>query len=125
MKAAAVAVTVLGLVLVAASAVWGSLFPVTRAWTPEKATRISEIKARLNDLGFAMQRASTNRIHSSPDPATLKAEYDTLNKEFDQLKADFESADQRPKTASTILKWSGISLLLVGVIGLYAAGQSN
>ena len=115
---------VLGFMLLVASSAWSTLFPPTKAWTPEKARRISEVKARLNDLSFQLARSS-DRIHSGPDPATLKTEYNALKKEFDQLANDFESATEAPQTVSKVLKLTGISLAALGVIGWYAVKQSS
>ncbi len=55
----------------------------------------------------------------------MKAEYEKLRVENDQLNADFKSATESPKTTSTILKWSGISIALVGIVGWYAVNQSR
>jgi hypothetical protein len=123
MKSAVVAAIILGLVLFLASGIWSTLFPATNSWTPEKASRLSEIKGRLNDLSFQLQSAA-RRPHSGPDPSTLKTEYDALNKEFDVLKTDFETAAERPQTVSRILKWSGISLVALGVIAWYVVKDS-
>ncbi len=124
MKSAVLVAMMLGFGLFIASALWSTLFPATNSWTPEKAARLSEIKARLNDLSFQLQRAS-GRMHSGPDSGTLKAEYNALNKEFDELKTDFETAAQRPQTVSKILKWTGLSLAAAGIIGWYAVNQSR
>jgi hypothetical protein len=113
-----------GFALLIASGLWQSLFPPTNVWTPEKASRISEVKARLNELSFTLPRAKI-RIAGGPDPATLRVEYDTLTKEFEQLKMEFESATNAPRTASMVLKWSGICLAGIGVIGWYAVKQTS
>lgn len=123
MKFAVLGAIVLGCAFLILSVVWSSVFPPTNSWTPEKAKRISEVKARLNDLGFQLERAG--KIHSGPDPGTLKAEYNTLRKEFDELRTSFESVASSPQTASKILKWSGISIAICGVIGWYAINQSR
>ena len=108
-----------GLMLLVFSSIWSTLFPPTSSWTPEKASRISEVKARLNDLSFVINDPR-HSMHSGPDRGELKAEADTLLKEFEQLKADFESATERPQIAAKVLKWTGISLAIVGIIGWYA-----
>jgi hypothetical protein len=123
MKSAVIVAIILGFVLFLASGIWSTLFPATNSWTPDKAARLSEIKGRLNDLSFQLQSAA-NRMHSGPDPATLKTEYDALNKEFDVLKTDFETAAERPQTVSRILKWSGLILAALGIIGWYAVKDS-
>jgi hypothetical protein len=114
----------LGFALLIASSLWTTIFPPTLSWTPEKAQRSAEIKDRLTNLGFALY-AAEYRPHSGPDPGTLKAEYDALMKENAQLNADFTSATETPETISNILKWSGISLAALGIIGWYAIKQSS
>lgn len=114
----------LGFVLLIASFLWATLFPPTRSWTLEKAARLSEVKAEINNLGAQIYKAS-NRTYGGPDPGTLKAEYDGLLAEFETLKADFESATEAPRTVTTLLKWSGISLAILGIIGWYAVQQTS
>jgi hypothetical protein len=119
----ALGIVVLGFAQLAASSVWGTLFPPTQSWTLEKADRMSKVKASINDVGAAIYKAK-QRIHAGPDPGPLQAEYDALTKEFDQLKQEFESAAERPQTASAYLKWAGISLAIVGLVGWYAVKDS-
>ena len=85
--------------------------------------RSTEVKARLSDLG-PLVNPPNPRMHRGPDPATLKAEFDALMKENEQLDAEFSSAADSPKTASAILKWTGISLAVLGIIGWYAVKQA-
>ena len=114
----------LGFALLIASSVWTTLFPPTRSWTLEKAERMSEVKARINDVGAMLYKA-THHIHSGPDPGSLKAEFDALTKEFEVLKADFESATLRSNSIAAFLKWTGISLAALGIIGWYAVKQTS
>jgi hypothetical protein len=122
MKAAALGTIVFGFLLVLVSVAWGRLFPATNSWTPDKAARISEIKAKLNELGFQIN-SPKNKIHGGRDPAAMKQEYDKLNAEFDELKNAFESAADTPKTVSSVFKWLGIAVALVGIGGYYATNQ--
>ena len=55
----------------------------------------------------------------------MKVEYEKLRIESDQLNAEFKDATEGPKTTSSILKWTGISLALVGLVGWYAVKQSR
>jgi hypothetical protein len=114
----------LGFVLLLASGLWSTLFPPTRTWTVDKASRLSEIKARINDLGAQLYKAK-GRTYGGADPGPIQAEYDVLTKEFDQLKTDFESTTGRTQKTATVLKWTGISLATLGIIGWYAVKQSS
>ncbi len=116
----------LGLLLLVLSGLWPTLFPGTAIWTPEKAERWAVVKDRLHNLSFAVNRAETRvSIHSGGDPSATKQEYEQLKIEGAQLKADFETAASRPSTVSKYLKWTGISLSAIGIIGWYAAKQAS
>jgi hypothetical protein len=64
-------------------------------------------------------------LQKGEDLGQMKAEYEQLRKENDELNADYASAAETPKTVATYLKWSGLSIALVGVIGYYAVNQSR
>lgn len=113
----------LGFLLLVASSVWTSLFPATSSWTPEKAQRSAEVKDRLANLG-PLVNAPTRSMHSGADRGVLKAEFDQLIRENEQLNAEFQSAYDRPNTFANLLKWSGISLAIIGIIGWYAVKDS-
>jgi len=115
-----------GLLLLALSGVWPTLFPGTAIWTPEKAARWAEVKDRLHNLAFTVNRAETRvSMHSGSDPAATKTEFEQLKAEGELLKADFELAANRPHAVSRILKWSGISLAVLGIVGWYAVKQTS
>jgi hypothetical protein len=114
----------LGFALLVFSGLWSTIFPPTQSWTLEKSKRMSDVKARINDVGAMLYKA-TQRRHAGPDPGPIQAEYDALSKEFAQLKSEFESATERPQTTSKLLKWTGISLAVIGIIGLYAVKNSS
>ena len=115
----------IGFLLLVLSGLWPTLFPGTAIWTPEKAERWSVVKDRLHNLSFAVNRSETNvRMHGGSDPAATKQEYEQLKIEGTQLKADFEIAADRPNTVSKYLKWTGISLAVIGIIGWYAVKES-
>jgi hypothetical protein len=113
----------LGALLLILSGVWTTIFNGKSTWTPEKAARSSEIKARLHNLAFTVN-SPTPSLQRGEDLGKLKAEYEQLRKENDELNADFKSAAEAPKSASQIMKWSGISLAAIGLVGWYAAKQS-
>jgi hypothetical protein len=124
MKAIAFGALGLGFALLILSGLWTTLFPGTSSWTPEKSARSAEIKARLSNIGPLVMNPPRS-MHAGQDAGTLKAEFDALKEEDAQLNAEFESARDTPRTASKILKWSGISLAVLGLVGFYAAKQSE
>jgi hypothetical protein len=113
-----------GFLLFALSALWSTLFPASARWTPEKAKRSAEVKVKLHNMSFIVN-APTTSMHSGPDLGKLRAEYEELRKENDQLNADFTSAAETPQTISKFLKWTGLAIALVGLIGYYAVSQSR
>jgi len=113
-----------GFLLLVLSGLWPKMFPATISWTPEKANRSSEIKNKLHNMAFTVNSPKPS-VRPGQDLAKLKAEFEALKKENDELNAAFTSADQGPKTISKILKWSGISLAVLGVVGWYAVNQSR
>jgi hypothetical protein len=116
----------LGLLMLALSAVWVSMFSGEAGWTKEKADHWGDVKNRIHNLAFLVNAPpGTIKLHSGEDLGQLKAEYDQLQKENEQLKAEFSGDYDTPRTASKALKWAGISLTLVGIIGWYAVSQSR
>jgi hypothetical protein len=122
--AVATGLILFGLALFAMSFAWASIFSGASKWTPEKEKRTTEIKARLYDLSFIVN-APRPKLHSGQDIGQLKAEYEQLKKESEQLNEEFLSARDTPQTTSKYLKWTGISLAAVGIVGWYAVKQQD
>jgi hypothetical protein len=114
----------LGFVLLALSFAWVSMFPGSSTWTQEKAARSTEIKGKMHNLAFIVN-APNPRLHAGQDLGQLKAEYEQLRKENEQLNADFESAYNSPRTTANVLKWTGLSFAVLGLIGWYAVKQTS
>jgi hypothetical protein len=114
----------IGFLLFALSFAWASMFPGTSRWTAEKAQRSSEIKGKMHNLAFIVN-APNPKLHAGQDLGQLKAEYEQLRKENEQLNAEFESAYNSPRTTATALKWTGLSLAILGIIGWYAVKQTS
>jgi hypothetical protein len=122
----AFAITGLGLLLLIFSFLWVALFSGQSAFTKEKAERWGDVKQRLHNLAFVVNAPPGSvKMHGGPDPAQAKAEYEELKVEDTQLAAEFSGAYDTPRTMATILKWSGLSLAVVGIIGWYAVTQSR
>jgi hypothetical protein len=126
MKVAVFVLIGVGMSMLVLSGIWPTLFPGTSTWTPEKAARWAEVKDRLHNLGFTVNNPQARiSMHGGPELGKAKEEFDQLNLEGDQLKATFQSAHDSPHTVARILKWTGISLAIVGIIGWYAVSQSR
>lgn len=107
-----------GLLLVVLSSMWVTLFPGTSSWTEEKASRWAEVKDRLHNLSFIVNAPPGSvRMHGGRDYGEVKTEYDQVKAEAEQLRGEFESAYNSPRTTSMILKWTGISLAGIGIVG--------
>ena len=124
MKPIATAAIGLGIFLFLLSAGWNTIFPPTSRWSVEKAKRMSEVKGKIHNLAFIVNAPKPN-LQRGQDIGQLKAEFEQLKKENEELNADFASATETPKTVARFLKWSGISIALVGIIGWYAVNQQN
>ena len=115
----------LGFALLLMSGLWSTLFPATSTWTTEKAERWSEVKHRLHNLSFVVHAPpGRTKMYGGPDPAQAKQEYDQLDKEEKVLSAEFQSAYDRPNTIATFLKWTGITLAGLGILGWLAVRES-
>ena len=126
MKNIAFGILGLGLILVLLSGLWTTLFPGTSAWTPEKSAEWTKVKDRLHTLKFVVNAAAAKpSMHSGEDTAQAKQEYEQLKVKHEELSKEFYGIHDRPYTIARILKWSGISLAAVGLIGWYAANQSG
>ena len=124
MKAVVAGLIAFGLVLFLLSALWTTIFPPTARWTDEKASHALEVKSKLHNLAFIVN-APKPSLQKGQDLGQMKAEYEQLKKENEELNSDFASAAETPKTVATFLKWSGLSIALVGVVGWYAVNQSR
>ena len=115
-----------GLLLLIAGGVWTSVFTGTSSWTQEKDNRLAEVGKRMHVLTFVVGNAEANpSMHGGPDLPKAKAELMALREENKALMEEFKGIQSRPQTMSKVMKWSGISLMLVGIAGWYAVNQSN
>lgn len=115
-----------GLLMVALSGVWTSLFGSSSAWTDEKAKHWTSVKERMSALSLVANAPPGQRkMHGGSDPIQAKEEFEKLKAENEQLAAEFTGTYNAPRTASKFLKWGGISLAVVGLIGWYAVKNAS
>lgn len=121
MKAIAPVAIALGFLLVVVSLIWPMLFPATRTWTDEKSRRLKELSAKAQyAMGKLEMAQSKPSMSSGENPAILKRKADEMKKELKVLQEEFTSAKESPQTMSTIFKWSGIGVMLAGIVGYVA-----
>jgi hypothetical protein len=63
-------------------------------------------------------------MHSGPDRGVAKVQYERLKQESEKFAAEFQSARNRPRTAAAIMKWAGISLAGLGIVGWFLVKDS-
>jgi hypothetical protein len=114
----------LGFFLLLLSTLWSSLFPATSTWTNEKATRSADVKARMAYLG-GIVNSPNGKGRSAAEVEKAKTEFEALKAENEQLNSEFTSAAETPQTLARVMKWSGISLAAIGIIGWYAASKTG
>ena len=67
----------------------------------------------------------TPSMHGGPDPLSPKLNSHPVVDQCKSLTDEFKGIQARPRTMSKFMKWSGISLTLVGLAGWYAVSQSR
>jgi hypothetical protein len=101
--------------------VWGVLFPASRSWTVEKNARMSELSEKGHILGGQLDVAKRRpNMHGGRSAAELEAEYKQVTEELTQLREEFESKRDTPKTMASYLRWSGIAFVVAGAIIVFA-----
>jgi hypothetical protein len=116
----------LGVLLLLTGVVWANWFSGGSGFTLEKAERWNEVKNRIHNLAFVVNAPpGTIKLHKGQDIGQAKAEFEALKKESEQLEAEYSGAYESPKTTAKVLRWTGLSLAVIGVIGWYAVNQSN
>ena len=120
MKIAAYGLIGLGFLLLVLSSAWVSMFPGTSSWTMEKDARWSQVKNRLHVLRIVVGNGETSPgMRTAPNIASAKKELEALKQENERLAAEFEGIQSQPHTVSRILKWAGVSLAALGIVGWY------
>lgn len=118
--AIAYGVLAVGLTLFILSQFWVQMFPGTSTWTPERAEEWAQVKDRLHNLSFVVHDTSGEPPRRHPNKEAAKAEYDKVKARANELRTMFETAYDAPRTTATVLKWTGISLFALGLVGWFA-----
>lgn len=103
------------------SVIWPVLFPATRTWTDEKSRRLKELSGKTQFLMGKIEYAKSNpSMTRGENPAEMKQRADKMMAELKTLQDEFSGAVDSPKTVSTVLKWSGVGVMALGVVGYLA-----
>ena len=79
---------------------------------------MSELSGKAHKLYYQVELAKRKpNMTGGKNPAVMQEKYKKVMDELDVLKEQFHAADEGPKTISSYLKWSGIAIFGVGVIG--------
>lgn len=110
-----------GLLLLGLSSVWTMFSDGSSRWTQEKADQWSKINDRLHLLSFAVHAPPGSEVSGRlGKPEDVKAEYDRVKQANEAFAAEFEEASNGPKRTAAKLKWTGVALAAVGVVGAFA-----
>jgi hypothetical protein len=115
----------LGVVLLAASAAWAILFPASRAWTPEKSARLTQVGNECSAIKLQLNKPGKPSTKPGEAPAELKAKFEQLDAEYKQLYLEFSGATESPKKAKRFLWWSGIAFVVAGGLIVFATREGS
>jgi hypothetical protein len=120
MKSLSVVAVALGLLFLVVSVLWGVLFPPASSWTVEKNDRMSELSLKGHALSGELDAARRRPSMHGKSADQIEAEYKQVSEELKQLREDFESKRDSPKTMAKYLRWSGIAFVIAGAIIVFA-----
>jgi hypothetical protein len=111
-----------GVLLVAFSAAWSTLFASSDRWSQEQETELTELGNETRLLRFKIVEAQARpRMHSGQNPGELIVEHRKVREQYDKLKAEFEGVRDRPASTARALRWTGIALVSVAGLLLVAS----
>jgi uncharacterized coiled-coil DUF342 family protein len=96
------------------------MFPASSSWPQEKNERMSELSRKAHNLGGEVDVARRRPSMHGRNPAELEAEYKQVTEELTQLREEFQGKQSRPKTMSSIMRWSGVAFIIAGGLIVFA-----
>ena len=121
MKSLPVIAVGVGAALLAASLVWGMLFPASRSWTDEKSERMSDLGTQAHKLGGQLEAARGRpTMHGGRNAAEVEAEYKQVTAELAELREEFEGKRDGPQTTASYFRWTGVICVALGAVVMMA-----
>ena len=115
----ALGVTILGGLLLVLSFAWGFIFSAEQAWTPEKSDMVRQLSSEVQSLHMKVKLGERNpEAYGGRDPVELNQEYEQAKAKLATLKAEFEQVTQAPRSTASLLRWTGLVGLIIGLVAL-------
>lgn len=114
-----VGLVILGLLLMAISAVWPQLIQSERGlWTEQQALEHTQIAADLHRLEHEVMHAD-NSSHQASSGDNSTANYQQAKAHYQQSDAQLRNAQYWSQDVAEWIKWFGMACCLTGTIGYY------
>ena len=116
----------LGALLLVTSIAWPMVFPSTSYWDQADEDQLEEIQSKVHNLSYLVAQAE-----QQTDPRKNKMsgekmmEYRELKVKAQEMLDERDAAIQRPGFISSLLRYTGLGGLVVGVIGYYVVREAD
>ena len=111
----AIVCIVLGLILLGGSFAWPRLIKDDHVWSDDQAHQLSQAAAELHHMTHAAAEAQLKNI-SDAERARWDAELKATEEHYDKYRSELDRAKRVRNTAAVVMRWSGVALLLIGIV---------
>lgn len=115
----------LGLLIVAFSYVWPRLVGTGQAWTMEQHDEYARTVAEIHQGTEVTDQAHDERPSAGSSQNGPSQKLEQAKARLDRLNEQLEAARTGRAATSRIIKWSGIALVLVGVVAHFIHHHSS
>ena len=111
----AVVCIVLGLILLGVSFAWPRLIRDDQVWSDDQAHELSQAAASLHHMTHEAAEAQLKKI-SDAERARWDAELKAAQDRYAKSRSELDRAKRVRNTAAAVMRWSGVALLLIGIV---------
>lgn len=123
-QAGPVALIITGAFVLVASIAWPTVFPASTYWSESDEAELEEMQSRVHNLSYLAAQAEEQPSRRKPRISGEEfAEYRDLREKTQQRLTDRDYAISRPGFIGSILRWSGIAALMIGVSIYYVVRE--
>jgi hypothetical protein len=119
----AIVCIVLGLILLGVSFAWPRLIKDDQVWSDDQAHELSQAAASLHHMTHEAAEAQLKKT-SDAERARWDAELKAAQDRYEKSRSQLDRAKRVRNTAAAVMRWSGVALLLIGIIR-YVALKSD